>query len=445
MQWLGSRERWWFGSFFALAVFLRLNAIRTVGLTVDAHDYRDLAERFSWSAPWAANWREPGTLAWFKAFGAPFGYPVGAVQAAMFVASMVAFVLWWRIARRRGPLAGFVMCWVLAVAPLLSVDVAGGTRDALGLMMVGVVFLLIDREQMTAAAIVAGSTGLMRFELGVLLLLCVAIVALPRRHWHPVVLGVVAFAAMVGPFMLANGSRYGDVQYASKIHASANRNRELLLRGQPTPEPDLSLPADDIRRHGFFAGELIGWDDYYLDVLGPSLAVERVAEGFLTYSDHLLNQATPTDNGLVRGIVGVVLAGLVVIGATRRDRLALPSLVLVVLGILGYAATFAYQIDTRLMEFTVAPIVLLVVSGSGVVGANAAAGQRRAVHRDLVERPVEVQVDGGVAAGGDRAPVQGRGGPGVGAGAVEDGVDVQLPHAARGLGVDDVMPRTVRD
>lgn len=395
VPWLERRERVWFGGLFALAVFLRLNAIRTVGLTVDAHDYRDLSERFSWSAPWAANWREPGTLAWFKAFGAPFGYPVGAVQAAMLVASMVGFVVWWRVARRRGPVAGLVMCWVLAVAPLLSVDVAGGTRDALGLMMVGVVFLLIDREQMTTASIVAGSTGLMRFELGALLLICVAIVA--RRQWRPLVLGVVAFAALVGPFTLANDSRYGDPQYASKIHASANRNRELLLRGEPTPEPDLSLPADDIRRHGFFAGELIGWDDYYLEVLGPRLAVERVTEGFVTYSDHLLNQATPTDNGVVRGIVSVILAGLVVLGATAKDRLARPSLALVVLGILGYAATFVYELDVRLMEFTVAPLVLLAVlgvrrvsdqrdavtGGEHVEGVGAAGGVVGAVGDDL--------------------------------------------------------------
>lgn len=387
--WVRREEQVLFAGAFVLAALMRLDAIRTVPVSIDGRYYWQLSESFSFGAPWAHNWREPGTLAYFKIFGAPFGYPLGATQAATFVAAMAAFVVWWRVARRRGPVAGLAMCLVLAVAPLVSVDVAEATREPLGLLLVGLVFLLHDRGQLVWAATVAGATGLVRFELGILLLLCVAVVALPRRQLVPLIVGVMVMVATTGPFMVANGSYYGDVQYASKIHASGARNREMVIRGLPTPEPDLSLPADDIRRHWFFAGELIGWDDYYLEVLGPSESLRRVAVGFVRYSDDLLNQVTPSSSGPVRGVVAVTAAALIGLGAAARDRLARPAAALVVLGILGYSATYIYRLDTRLMEFTLGPIVLLVMLGARQPVATLIDAAQRRVAAPAVPREYE--------------------------------------------------------
>lgn len=359
---------------------MRLIATRALGLEPDALDFLRLAREFSFLRPWQASSREPVFVGIVKAVAGPFGYSPGALRILSLAAGVAALVLGcYLFARLLSPTGAVVASAILALHKLLVYDATSGLREPLSLcLLLGVLYWTRGKQRPIAAGAAAGVLMGMRWELGVLCMLWLVVLAIRRRVVvHAAAAALLVSAFVVGPFLVANARSHDDPFFHSSVHATWYANAERISEGGPP-----------VRR-------TMTWRRYYLDFVGIRDASGRAADGAVKIPigisamlvDGVVHPATVISKpGFDRfhpwalprwmSVLGGALVVVAVYGGCRRAASSAPFIALAVAGILGYGALVEW-LDFRIISFLVLALAALVGRGSAALATDFQVGRRQ--------------------------------------------------------------------
>ena len=351
-------------------------------LDPDAREYVRLAKGFSYLRPWAASPREPLWVGLVKSATAPFGYSAHSLRVLGVVLAVAGLAAAWtflsHVASRR---VALVALGILALDPQLVYDAVRGLREPLTLLlMIPLLATLIggdDDAQLARLRRLVPSTLvallLVRWELGMLaLVLALAAVIARRLRARRFVLAVVVGGALVAPWLVANGHRYGDALYHSNRAAVFARNLDVVYGGKPGPRP--TTP---------YSGPPITWTDYYLHFLGPREAAVREVSGTVANLHRLLEgypeppwpgwpatgavgRATAVGRAVVLSVAAsLALVALVGTRPPQRRRVWICSMIVLVdAAAYGVASR---RVDYRGLTWAAPAVAFVVATGVDVI------------------------------------------------------------------------------
>ena len=345
-------------------------------LDLDAGEYELLARRYSFAHPWSASFREPLWRALVKIATGPFGYGAHSLRIFTVLISIVALPVAWLLLRRLITMrhlserAAIIALAILAVSAQTNREASRGLREDLCMLLffVFLTFLLCRPRTFRGAALIAVPIGLLsviRWELatfaaGLTLLYCI----LRRVTWYAPVLAAIAIVVLSGPWLLANDHRHGELLYNANINSTYYWKQEqtAAVRAEYATPSGVDPPIH------------LSWSQYYLDYLGPSVALKRFVLGYPKVAAKLVaSQVVP--RGAAVAVLGknqrsnawklsFVLVGLVIVFACvwagRRVRRIgrLPSLFweslgVALLAIAPYAVLANIGLEMRVLMYTV--------------------------------------------------------------------------------------------
>lgn len=339
-------------------------------LSPDAEFYLFLAHRFSFLEPWASSTREPLWVALVKVASAPFGYPAAALRAldtgfSILVVVAVAVGLL-AIGDRAVALAGTAY---VALSPRLITTAPRGLREnAATLAFLPVVYYAIsgDRRWRWPAAVCVGLVAVVRFELAPIAFVLVLARSLVDRSPRVLAAAAAATFILAGPWLVANGHRYGDPLYASNVQATWFRNYELVESGSHLPYAEVG-----------YGGPQTTWGEFYLETLGLKESARRTVRGAVVLPALVTRgalypivgpDAVDTPPRPIRIVLIAAGAGLMLLGVVgtivKRSWKGALAFAVVALGLLPY---LPLTIDLRLVTHLY--VVLALPIGIGVVAA----------------------------------------------------------------------------
>jgi hypothetical protein len=380
-------------------------------LEPDGKVYLRLASEMDVSEPWAASLREPLWVLLVKAWCSVFGYgalPLRILTTLLSIAGLLVGIAFFRAHLRRR--SALICSGLVAAHGLLVLGAGRGLReDLVGLLVLCCAWTALaarrlprSRAAWGAAALVGLLAGV-RLEVGLLMLglLVLAVVArqVPLRS---ALLGLLAVALVVVPWLQANAEVYGDP------FASSNDAASFWYRA------DTLGPAgvDATGSGGGPPAAAMSWQRYYVEVLGPGTSVRRVAVGLpALLHDSLATAAWPlkdrwleerVEDGRVlragRGLdaaadaLAWLLLALACVGLARRaawNRLVLVSAAVAVAGAVPYAALRGLPyFEERFISFLVPFSVLLAVVGADALRHGSRAVQEESPSPPLPKEPV---------------------------------------------------------
>lgn len=364
-------------------------------LDPDAGAYIDRAHEFSFAAPWAASSREPLWVAFVKSVVAPFDYSPLALRVLTTLMSVVVMVLAWRLFARLLPksTALIALAFVALNGQLIFLAPRGVREETVMALLLLACWATIAwaREEGNPLwiAVPIGALCAIRWELGVVsFLLLTGYVTVRRRGGWSVAAVIGIVAVLMGPFFLANESRYGDPFYFSSIGPVFCRNVELKARGLPAP-------ADS------YGGPPISWAEFYLETLGPAESIRRELVGVPTlfvgtfyHSAMPFREARLTEMGAPPSVINVwqvmalVFVGIAVIcigiGLWRKQSRAIAGIAFTgaLLGWALYATLVDCFIDEyRHVAFTIPLAGVAAASGAAFLIDRARGGSERGLTR----------------------------------------------------------------
>jgi 4-amino-4-deoxy-L-arabinose transferase-like glycosyltransferase len=308
---MSRRLTWTFVGIAAVALAVRLLAIQHLlpdeplgdnfyfhgqaNLLADGHWYaHPFVERFE--ARIEASAIHPPLYVAYLAVGSVFGLTSFAAHAVMsaFLGVATAMVIGLAARRLAGDVAGVVAAGIVAVHPAFWLHDAVVMSESLYALLVASALLVAlhtwDRpttRRVAGLGAVCALAALTRGE--ALLLLPLLVWPVSRRSWRTLVVGTVAFVAVLGPWMIWNSARFG-----TPVLLSVNSSEVLALANCPetyygnelgywTPACYRGDPQGNEAERGLF------WRERGLDYIGdhlgrvPYVVAARVGGSFGLY------------------------------------------------------------------------------------------------------------------------------------------------------------------